>query len=211
MLSPAPNPLDIFRSTKVTTVLGLIQPLGLSGNLTCLAALRFWAVALGPAIVRTRNKELSAMEALARRRRVHGEATRQPPAKPPLPLFNQEQKPKPKKNICVEDGRRKYPPGNPEVLVQTCRIRQISDRSPQGAACWSALTQVIRGPRRRTGRGCNCCALAYYQSRHSGIHNAAPKLCQNRIKYSSTGVGGLAAQRRLPTGAEFDHGTVAFQ
>src|SRR5258708_29257087 len=33
MLSPAPNPLDIFRSTKVTTVLGLIQPLGLSGNL----------------------------------------------------------------------------------------------------------------------------------------------------------------------------------
>src|SRR5580704_18998204 len=29
-------------------------------------------------------------------------------------------------------------------LVQTCRIRPISDRSPQGAACWSALTQVIR-------------------------------------------------------------------
>jgi hypothetical protein len=66
-------------------------------------------------------------------------------------------------------------------------------------------------PRRRTGRGCNCCALAYYQSRHSGIHNAAPKLRQNRSKYSSTGVGGLAAQRRLPTGAESDHGTVAFQ
>jgi hypothetical protein len=75
MLSPAPHPLDIFRSTKVTTVLGLIQPLGLSGNLTCLAALRFWAVALGPAIVRTRNKELSAMEALAWRRRTHGGAT----------------------------------------------------------------------------------------------------------------------------------------
>jgi hypothetical protein len=51
---------------------------------------------------------------------------------------------KPEENICVEDGRRKYPPGNPEVLVQTCRIRPISDRSPQGAACWSALTQVIR-------------------------------------------------------------------
>jgi Integrase core domain len=59
-------------------------------------------------------------------------------------VFNPEQNPSPKKNICVEDGRRKYPPGNPEVLVQTCRIRPISDRSPQRAACWSALTQVIR-------------------------------------------------------------------
>jgi hypothetical protein len=64
-LSPLSHPLDIFRPAKVTTILRLILPPGLSSGLTCLAAFRFSTVALSAAIVRARKKKLSAMEALA--------------------------------------------------------------------------------------------------------------------------------------------------
>src|SRR6202011_2160064 len=91
-LSPALHPLNVFRSAKVRTIFRLVEPLGLGSGLAGLATLGFCAVALSVSTIRAGIKELSATEALARRRRVHGEATRQPPAKPPLPLFNQEQK-----------------------------------------------------------------------------------------------------------------------
>ena len=81
-LSPALHPLNIFRPAKVKTILRLVEPLGLGGGLAGLATLGFCAVALSVSTIRAGNKELSAMEALARRRRVHGEATTQPHAKP---------------------------------------------------------------------------------------------------------------------------------
>ena len=86
-LSPALHPLNVFRSAKVGTILRLVEPLGLGGGLAGLATLGFCAVALSVSTIRAGNKELSAMEALARRRRVHGEATTQPrqaALKPPL-------------------------------------------------------------------------------------------------------------------------------
>ena len=64
-LSPALNPLDIFRPAKVKTILRLLEPLGLGSGLAGLATLGFCAVALSVATVRAGNKELSAMEALA--------------------------------------------------------------------------------------------------------------------------------------------------
>ena len=89
-----------------------VEPLGLGGGLAGLATLGFCAVALSVSTIRAGNKKLPAMEALARRRRVHGEATTQPHAKPHssprYPLLNPEQEPSQKKNICVEDGRRRY-------------------------------------------------------------------------------------------------------
>jgi hypothetical protein len=54
-----------FRSAKVTTILRLIQPLGLGSGPTCLAAFRFCTVLLSATIVRARKKKLSAMETLA--------------------------------------------------------------------------------------------------------------------------------------------------
>ena len=87
-LSPALHPLNVFRSAKVGTILRLFEQLGLGGGLAGLATIGFCAVALSVSTIRAGNKELSAMEALARRRRVHGEATTQPPRqaalKPPL-------------------------------------------------------------------------------------------------------------------------------
>ena len=79
-LSPALHPLNVFRSAKVGTILRLVEPLGLGGGLAGLATIGFCAVALSVSTIRAGNKELSAMEALARRRRVHGEATTQPPS-----------------------------------------------------------------------------------------------------------------------------------
>ena len=65
-LSPLSHPLDIFRPAKVTTILRLIQPLGLGSSPTGLAAFRFRTVLLSATIVRARKKKLSAMETLAR-------------------------------------------------------------------------------------------------------------------------------------------------
>jgi len=81
-LSPALHPLNVFRSAKVRTIFRLVEPLGLGSGLAGLATLGFCAVALSVSTIRAGIKELSAMEALARRRRVHGEATTQPPSKP---------------------------------------------------------------------------------------------------------------------------------
>src|SRR6266481_3453503 len=77
-LSPALHPLNVFRSAKVRTIFRLVEPLGLGSGLAGLATLGFRAVALSVSTIRAGNKELSAMEALARRRRVHGGATTQP-------------------------------------------------------------------------------------------------------------------------------------
>jgi len=155
MLSPAPHPLDIFRSTKVTTVLGLIQPLGLSGNLTCLAALRFWAVALGPAIVRTRNKKLSAMEALAWRRRTDGGAT--------TPAYRQallkfllahypEQNQSRRRTFRVEVERKKMPDPEEDPVspsAQKSAFKPVdSDQFQIGTRSFSSpKTRVVTEPR----------------------------------------------------------------
>ena len=101
-LPPALHPLDIFRPAKVKTILWLVEPLGLGSGLAGLATFGFRAVALSVSTIRAGNKELSAMEALARRRRVHGGATTQPHRQDTLKLWlvrHPEQKPKPKKNF----------------------------------------------------------------------------------------------------------------
>ena len=103
-LSPALHPLNIFRPAKVKTILRLVEPLGLGSGLADLATLGFCAVALSVSTIRAGNKELSAMEALARRRRVHGEATTPAYRQDALKLWlarHPEQKPKPKKNFFV--------------------------------------------------------------------------------------------------------------
>ena len=78
-LSPALHPADIFRPVKVKTVFWLIEPLGLGSGLAGLPTFGFCAVALSVPTIRTGNKELSAMEAFARRRRVHGGAAKYQP------------------------------------------------------------------------------------------------------------------------------------
>src|ERR1700730_8584975 len=111
-LSPALHPLNVFRSAKVRTMFRLVKPLGLGSGLAGLATIGFCAVALSVSTIRAGNKELSAMEALARRTSSwRGHNTAPPPSRTQAPAtsFDPEQNPSPKKNICVEDGRRKYP------------------------------------------------------------------------------------------------------
>ncbi len=142
-LSPALHPLNVFRSAKVRTIFRLVEPLGLGSGLAGLATLGFCAVALSVSTIRAGIKELSAMEALARRRRVHGEATTQPTAKPHsiprYPLLTQNKNRSRRRTFVSKMDeentgiREEDHTGVPiqGVLVQTCRIRPISDRSPQ--------------------------------------------------------------------------------
>ena len=65
-LSPALNPIDIFRPAKIKTILRLVEPLGLGSGLAGLATFGFCAVALSVSTIRAGNEELSTMEALTR-------------------------------------------------------------------------------------------------------------------------------------------------
>jgi hypothetical protein len=140
-LSPALHPLNVFRPAKVRTILWLIEPLGLGSSLAGLATLGFCAVALSVSTIRAGNKELSAMEALARRRRVHGEAhnTASPQRRTQAPRYPSliQNKNRSRRRTFVskieEENtgiRKKIILAIQTVLVQTCRIRPISGRSP---------------------------------------------------------------------------------
>jgi hypothetical protein len=62
---------------------------------------------------------------------------------PATPLESRT-KPKPEEKHLCRRWTKKIPPEDPEVLVQACRIRPISDRSPQSNAFGETATQIAK-------------------------------------------------------------------